>query len=134
MRELWRLLSARNRIGSPFWKYTHRKVIEGLCPGCDLFDLTEEMDLDAISVGLRHPPQHSDSSQEFYVDRWGTCFGHTAEAYARVESTIKSEADLERYIPPDPNDEAMAADVTEAVRRFKGKRFIAASSDPTLCP
>lgn len=105
--------------------YIHPNVIEGLCPGGDVFDLVEQMDLDGISVGGRHVPKHSDSSEKFYVDQWGTRFGRTAEAYAPVEGPIKSEADLERYVSPDPYDEAMIVDVKEAAKRFKGKKFIA---------
>ena len=105
--------------------YIHPNVIDGLCPGCDIFDLVERLDLDGISVGGKHLPKHSDSTERFHVDQWGVRFARTAEAYAPVEGAIKSEADLERYAPPNPYDEAMVADVREAARRFKGKRFIA---------
>lgn len=105
--------------------YIHSRVIEGLCPGRGLFDFVEELDLDGVSVGGKHLPKHSESSEKLYVDRWGVRFGRTAEAYAPIEGPIRSEADLERFVPPDPYAEEMVADVREVARRFKGKRFIA---------
>lgn len=86
--------------------YIHPKVVEGLCPGRDLFQLVEEMDLDGICVMSSRAPSRSESREQFYVDQWGTRFGRTAEAYHPIEGPIKAEADLESYVPPDPYDEA----------------------------
>ena len=110
----------------PVWEwYIDPKVIEGLCPGCDSFELVEQMDLDGIlSPGGKHGVKHSDTSEETYVDRWGVHWGRSAEAYAPIEGAIKSMSDLERYVPPDPYDEYMIEDVREAAKRFKGERFI----------
>jgi len=105
--------------------YMHPKVIEGLCPGCDPFDLVEQMNLDGVTLGLKHMPKHTETSEKFYVDRWGIRWARSAEAYAPIEGAINSDADLEKYVPPDPYDESMVADVREAAKRFKGKRFIA---------
>ena len=102
----------------------HPKVIEGLCPGGDLFSLVEKLDLDGIAVGGSYLPSHTDSSAPVVVDRWGVRFARTAESYAPVEGVIKSVADLERYVPPDPNDDSLIADLVEAVKRFKGNKFI----------
>ena len=102
----------------------HGNVIEALCPGGDHFDFIERMDLDGVCVGGRHFPKHSDYSDAFYIDRWGTRWARTAEAYAPVEGPIKSEADLERLKPPSPYDDTLIADLEQAVQRFKGKRFI----------
>lgn len=100
------------------------KVVNALCPDGDLFDFVEQMDLDGVSVGGRHFPRHSFVTEEVFVDVWGVRFKRTAEAYAPVEGPIKSEADLERFMPPDPYDETLVADLKKAVKRFKGKKFI----------
>ncbi len=100
------------------------KVIEGLCPGCDYFDLVEHMDLDGVPVGGHHFPKHYQSSEAALIDRWGVRWTRTAEAYAPVEGAIKSEADLEHFVPPNPLDDDLVVDLRAAVERFKGKRFI----------
>lgn len=106
--------------------FIHDNVIRGMCPDCkDVMDLVERFDLDGIGVGGKHVPKHSQSSEKFVYDQWGTKFARTAEAYVPYEGPIKSEADLEKYIPPNPNDESMVADVKAAAKRFKGKKFIA---------
>ena len=100
------------------------KVREGLCPGCDYFDLIEQMDLDGVPVGGHQFPRHQYYSETSLVDRWGVRWLRTAEAYAPVEGAINSEADLEQYVPPSPFDDDLIVDLREAVERFKGKRFI----------
>lgn len=114
-----------DRIPIMEW-FIHDNVIKGMCPECEnIFDLVEKFDLDGIGVGGKHVPKHSQSSEKYVYDQWGTKFARTAEAYVPFEGPIKSAADLEKYIPPDPNDEAMVADVRVAAERYKGKKFIA---------
>jgi len=108
----------------------HENVIEALCPGGGYFDLVDRLDLDGVCVGEGHiggqsvAPGAKGIREEETVSQWGVRSMRTAEAYHPVEGPIRSEADLERYTPPDPNDEDMEATVGMAVRRFKGKRFI----------
>ena len=102
----------------------HRRVIDGLCPGGEYFDLVEALDLDGVCVGGRHLPKHEDTSERVLVNEWGVRFGRTAEAYAPIEGPIATEADLARFEPPDPYHPDMVADLRKAVARFKGKRFI----------
>ena len=105
--------------------YIHPNVIKGMCPQCkDIYDLAEKFDFDGIVVGGKHLPHHDETTEKYVFDRWGTKFARTAEAFAPVEGPIKSEADLKRYVPPNPNDPEMVAPVKEAVKRFKGKRFV----------
>ena len=104
----------------------HPKVLEGLCPGCDLFDMVERMDLDGVCVGLAGiGPPRTGQRPAYYVSEWGVRFGRTTENYHPIEGPIKSEADLDNFVPPDPNIDGLLDHVREAVRRFKGKRFIA---------
>ena len=104
------------------------KVVEGLCPGRDYFGMVEELDLDGVTVRGGHLPTRDVSSASVIVDRWGVRQGRTAEAYYPIEGPIKSEADLERYTPPNPFDDVLVADLRAAVDRFKGKKFITYTS------
>ncbi|MDP3063737.1 MAG: uroporphyrinogen decarboxylase family protein [Chloroflexota bacterium] len=103
----------------------HPNVINGICPGGSMYDLVEALDLDGIGVGGRHVPKHWETKEKVYVNPWGIKYGRTAEAYAPIEGPIVTEADADRYVAPDPWDEAMVADVRVAAKRFKGKKFIA---------
>ena len=47
----------------------HPKVIEGLSPGADLFQLVEEMDLDAVCIEGGSFAESSDRSEPFYDQR-----------------------------------------------------------------
>ena len=110
--------------------YIHPKVLKGLAPGCDLFEAAEQLDLDGICVMRGASVPDWENSPEIYVDQWGTRFRRTAEAYHPVEGPIKSEADLDVYVAPDPYDEMMVANIKEAAKRFKGERFIAFHISP----
>ena len=106
----------------------HPKVVEGLCPGRGYFDMVEELDLDGVTARGRSVPQHHDSSEPDYIDRWGVRHVRTTEAYQPIEGPIKSEADLRRYVPPSPLDESLIEELKAAVKRFKGRKFIAYTS------
>ena len=116
-----------------------KKVNEALWPGSDYFDLVEKMDLDGVCIGEGHIGGQavvsekaieevtvSDESAvgDVMVNSWGVRYVRTAESYQPIGGPIKSEDDLERYVPPDPNDEDMRLTVGKASERFKGERFI----------
>jgi uroporphyrinogen decarboxylase len=114
--------------------YIHPKVVEGLCPGCDLLGMVDQMDIDGVCVmSGSHAPQTGERPK-FYIDDWGVKHGRTTESYHPLEGPIKSEADLEHYVPPDPNRPVLVKNVREAVARFKGKRFIAFHAAPDFMP
>ena len=102
----------------------HPKVIKGLCPTCDLFDLVRQIDLDGVVVACPHIPEHATSLEKFFVNMWGVRFARTAERYAPIEGPIKSMSDLEKYRPPDPHDETLISSLKKAVQLFKGEKFI----------
>ena len=114
--------------------YIHPKVVEGLCPGGDLLDAVERMDLDAVTVSPTGGPPQAGPRPETYVNEWGVRFGRTTEAYHPIEGPIKSEADLDSYVPPDPHAEGLMDGLRRAVERFKGRRFIAFHVAPDFMP
>ncbi|MDP3064955.1 MAG: uroporphyrinogen decarboxylase family protein [Chloroflexota bacterium] len=110
--------------------YIHPKVVEGLCPGCDLLEMVERMDLDGICVTRGGGRPVTGVRPKIYVDEWGTTFGRTTESYHPIEGPIKSSADLKDYTPPDPNREELVVNVRRAAQRFKGRRFVAFHTAP----
>ena len=102
----------------------HPKVIAGLCPTCNLFDFIHRFDIDGIVIVCPHIPEHLISTEKFFTNMWGVRFARTAERYAPVEGPIKSIDDLKAYIPPNPHDEFLLAELREAVRIFKGEKLI----------
>ena len=114
--------------------YVHPRVIEGLCPGGDLLDMVERLDLDGVCVSRGGGQPASETRPASYVDDWGVRYGRSQEAYHPLEGPIKSEADLERYVPPDPTLEVLMEPVRQAAQRFKGERFIAFHTAPDFMP
>ena len=114
--------------------YIHPKVIDGLCPGCDLLEMVEQLDLDGVCVSKGSDRSEAEDRPEEYVDEWGARYGRSAEAYHPIEGPIKTEADLAHYVPPDPYEETLLEPVRQAVTRFKGKRFIAFHQAPDFMP
>ena len=114
--------------------YIHPKVVDGLCPGGDLLEMVDRMDLDGVCVSRGSDRPETGDRPEFYVDEWGARYGRSAEAYHPIEGPIKSEADLAGYIPPSPHEDALVDPVREAAERFKGKRFIAFHQAPDFMP
>ena len=114
--------------------YIHPKVIEGCCPGGDLLDMVARLDLDGVCVSRGDAQANDDARPDEYVDAWGTRYGKTAEAYHPIEAPIKTEADLDGYVPPDPTEDTLLDPVREAVARFKGERFICLHQAPDLMP
>lgn len=108
----------------------HEKVREGLCPGCDAFDLVEHLDLDGVGVSAGHFGGPGGAAPldtavgDVIVSEWGGRFMRTAEAYQPVGGPINSEADLKSFTPPDPYKKDLSETLGRAVDRFKGKRFI----------
>jgi uroporphyrinogen decarboxylase len=114
--------------------YIHPRVVEGLCPGGDLLEMVERLDLDGVCVARGALPSLDDAHPQEYVDDWGVRYGRTSEAYHPLEGPIRSEADLAHYVPPDPEDESLLTGLRQAVARFKGRRFIAFHNAPDFMP
>ena len=97
-------------------------------------ELFEEMDLDAVIVGLLvsspegTPLEVPRASR--YVDDWGVTLQYTDESVAiPVDHPIKSPADVESWAAPPPSFPVeYMRKVDAVVRRYKGKRALLSHS------
>jgi uroporphyrinogen decarboxylase len=113
----------RDRIPVMEW-IVHQNVIDGIHPGGTRLDFVADLDLDGIGASHRSSPINLKEEPPVFVDRWGVKWGKSAEAYTPIEGPIKSESDLDRFVPPDPTDDVLMIEVKESVERFKGEKFI----------
>ncbi len=119
----------------PHWDGVHRKVATAILPD-DSQDrsmglnaaFVEYMDIDAIG---NFDKIHSwrletvDDAKNIQRDQWGGLVQFTTEAIPiPIEPMIKSEKDLEGYVPPDPDEEWRYDYVKKLVKRFKGHRAV----------
>lgn len=116
-------LKQPDRIPVMEW-IVHQNVIDGIHPGGTRLDFVADLDLDGIGASPRSSPINLKEEPPVFVDRWGVKWGKSAEAYTPIEGPIKSESDLDRFVPPDPTDDVLMIEVKESVERFKGEKFI----------
>ena len=100
-----------------------KPVIEAICPGGTLFDVVEELDLDAVVISQTETKEWID--EDTYVDEWGVVKQDTGYSYSMVkESPIKEAKDLLKYKPPAPDASYRFDRLKEAIKRFKNKKAI----------
>ena len=109
----------------PLWELiVNEPVIRALHgPGVSYLDFVELEDLDAVTTfeTQRFEPLGAHTVR----DEWGIVWRTDEPGIPyRVDGPIHSEADLDRYTPPNPDADGRMAQVEEAVRRFKGQRAI----------
>jgi len=108
-----------------------KKVRDALLPGASYEDFIEFMDLDAAVYYDWAYDQYEtiDESAGIIRDKFGVIKRWTTEVDpVPVEAPIKSEKDLAKYVPPDPNNAPWKYEPLEkAVRRFKGHRAVIAT-------
>lgn len=109
----------------PIWELlVNRPVIEKMYgPDCSYLDFAEKENLDGVCVAenIRQTPV---DDNHFY-DEWGILWGYgKADAPYPAQHPIRSEADLDRLVPPDPEADHRLTTLEEAVRRFKGEKAI----------
>lgn len=108
----------------PVWELiVNRPVIEALHGDVSYLDFCELEDLDAVTIFEDQRLTQLDGNR--VVDEWGIVWGVDAPGIPYpIEGPIRSEADLEGYTPPDPNEEHRLSSLREAVARFKGEKAI----------
>ena len=106
---------------------TDKKVMEDILPGKPEEDFIEYMDVDAAVVHYVFFTKYEtiDESRRLARDQWGSIVKFTSELIPHpVEPVLKSESDLDTYIPPDPDEEWRYQIAERLVKRFKGQKAI----------
>ncbi len=107
-----------------------KKVRDAILPGASYEDFVEYMDLDAACYydWAYDRYQTIDEAKGIIRDKFGVIKRWTTEVDPMpVEAAIKSEKDLEKYIPPDPDVPWKYEAIEKAVKRLKGKRAVIAT-------
>ena len=107
----------------------HQKVRDAILPGASYEDFVEFMDLDAAAVldKMAWSYETLNSAKKIARDQWGGIVRFTAEDLPHpIGACIKSERDLDNYVPPDPDLPLKYERLERLVKRFKGQRAIVA--------
>ncbi len=100
-----------------------RKVRDGIKPGLSYEDFCEYMDLDAVCYHELAFNQYEtvDEARRIYRDQWGAIqqFSAAGDMPVPREPAIKSEKDLDTYVPPDPDLPSRFREIEKMVKRFK---------------
>jgi len=105
-----------------------RKVRDGLKPGLSYEDFCEYLDLDAVCYHELAFNQYEtvDEARQIYRDQWGAIqqFSAAGDMPVPREPAIKSEKDLDTYVPPDPDLPYRFREIEKMVKRFKGEKAV----------
>jgi len=89
-----------------------------------LAEFIDREDLDAIVIFEDFRPREWINDQH-YVDEWGVTWQIPPSGIPYVvDHPIKTEADLEAYVPPDPHADFRLDTLEAAIKRFKGERAV----------
>ena len=112
----------------PHFERIARKVREAILPGVSEEDIVEHLDLDGVRfIDRTHSWSYEtvDEGKKIRRDQWGGLVRYSSEDNPiPTEPAIKSEADLETYVLPDPDEEWRYEYLRQIVKRFKGERAI----------
>jgi uroporphyrinogen decarboxylase len=102
--------------------------VEKILPGGSVEDLIEYLDIDGIAYyTLSTGSKVLDTSKSIIRDEWGVMKRDTGQTTPHpIEAPIKSEKDLDAYMPPDPDNPSIYEPLRKMVSRFKGQRAIVA--------
>ena len=112
------------------------KVRNAILPDVSYEDFIEYLDIDGISFSdktwaWKYEPL--DTSKKIYRGQWGATVRFTQEQDGHpIAAAIKSEKDLDAYVPPDPDLPWRYKWLEQAVKRFKGQRAIIAYINDTF--
>jgi len=120
----------------PHFERVAKTVREALLPDTSYEDFVEYMDLDGLRFNDRNYAwsyETVDASKGIERDQWGGLVRYTTEDNPiPIEAAIKSEKDLDTYVPPDPDEEWRYEFLGQLVKRFKGQRAIVAGVTDTF--
>jgi uroporphyrinogen decarboxylase len=111
-----------------------RKVRAALCPGCKSNnEFAIRMGHDAVIADPDFRKQPAGPGR--WLSEWGYVTQDTEEEHGiEVESPIKTRADFERYVPPDPHAAGRFASIEQTVRDYPGKAVIVHLNDVFSLP
>lgn len=107
-----------------------QKVRDTILPGASYEDLVEFLDLDAAVYYDWAADRYEtvDEAKGIIRDKFGVIKRLTSEVDPiPIQARIKSEKDLDNYVPPDPDVPWKYEALEAAVKRFKGQRAIIAT-------
>jgi uroporphyrinogen decarboxylase len=101
------------------------RIADAICPHVhSQADFEELMDFDAVCCGARYKRCRANQDGT-YRDEWGVLYKPGPEFQDHpLMGPIASQADLEKYVPPNPDDPDRLGVLPDLVRRFKYKRAI----------
>jgi len=109
----------------PVWELiVNEPVIKALYGDISYEDFVERDDLDGITIfeDQRVTERFSDTQ---YKDEWGILWTIEPNGIGYPSGgPIRTEADLDRYTPPDPDADYRLDSLRSAMKRFKGERAI----------
>jgi uroporphyrinogen decarboxylase len=101
-----------------------RRVRDALCPGCKSHnDFAVQMGQDAVLADPIYKKERVGENR--WLSEWGFVTQDTPEEHGiEVESPIKTMADFEQYMPPDPLAPGRFAAIEDAVEKYKGDKAV----------
>ncbi|MFC1912490.1 hypothetical protein ACFLXG_04995, partial [Chloroflexota bacterium] len=108
-----------------------KKVRDAIRPGISYEDFVDYMDLDAAVYYEWEYDKYEtvDEAKRIIRDKFGILKRATSEVDPiPIEAAIKSEKDLDNYVPPDPDAPWKYEVLEAAVKRFKGQRPVIATA------
>ncbi len=106
------------------------KVRNAILPGGSLEDFLDHMDLDGVTIFdkmFAWSYKDVDKSKGIVRDQWGalTQFGTELLGHP-IHPAFKSVKDLDKYVPPDPDQDWRYEPLKKFLKRFKGQRAVIA--------
>ena len=108
----------------------HKKVRDVILPNASFEDFIDYMDIDGVvpfDKVWTWSYETIDAAKRIRRDQWGGIVQFTAEDLGHpIIPAIKSEKDLDSYVPPDPDLDWRYDELKRLVKRFKGERAVIA--------
>jgi uroporphyrinogen decarboxylase len=103
-------------------------VINRISPGASYADFVDKYDFDIALTGtpsLNYRKETIDEKSGTFRDEWGVVRRYSDQTVPfPVEGPIKTERDLDSYVPPDPLDPFRFTGLREIVNRFRGRKLV----------
>ncbi|MFC1956711.1 uroporphyrinogen decarboxylase family protein [Chloroflexota bacterium] len=128
---VFRVLDLKEPDVVPHFEFLiNKKVRDAILPGATYEKFVDFMDLDAVVVfdKIGWSYETLDVEKKITRDQWGAIVRFTSEDIGHpMEACIKSEKDLDIYVPPDPDHPWRYEKLKALVERYKGRRAIIAT-------